>query len=270
MDQPRLRNFANALRAMGCRTSHYVVADLLRSLNYSLQASRKTLEGTHNPDRDAPVGYINAQVRQALGAGEPAISIDTKKKKRVGDFKNAGRELRPKRQPRWFACMTSRSPNSGAPRPTGSTTSPATPDGPCRHRSRYRQLRGQCHLPLVVGDGAGSLSRRTQPADDRRLRRRQRRALTVMEARTSSARQRTRINHHRLPICCRAPASGTRPNTSCSHSSPRTRGRGLCDQARDAERSDRAHRGSPGQCAPHSQCTDGPGRGRPVPDRDGK
>jgi hypothetical protein len=60
-----------------------VVADLLRELNYSLQANRKTREGTHNPDRDAQFGYINAQVAAALAAGEPAISVDTKKKERL-------------------------------------------------------------------------------------------------------------------------------------------------------------------------------------------
>ena len=94
-----LRNLANALQTMGHRISHYVVADLLRGLNYSLQANRKMRDGTHNPDRDAQFGYINAQVTAALEAGEPAISVDTKKKELVGDFKNAGRELRSKGDP---------------------------------------------------------------------------------------------------------------------------------------------------------------------------
>ena len=94
-----LRNLAAALQAMGHRISHHAVADLLRELNYSLQSNRKTREGTHNPDRDAQFGYINAKVAAALAAGEPAISVDTKKKELVGDFKNAGRELRPKGEP---------------------------------------------------------------------------------------------------------------------------------------------------------------------------
>jgi hypothetical protein len=84
---------------MGHRISHYVVADLLRELNYSLQANSKTREGTNNPDRDTQFDYINTQVAAALAAREPAISVDTKKKELVGDFKNAGRELRPKGQP---------------------------------------------------------------------------------------------------------------------------------------------------------------------------
>ena len=66
---------------------------------YSLQANRKTREGTHHPDRDAQFDYINERVKQALAAGEPAISVDTKKKELVGDFKNGGREYRPKGPP---------------------------------------------------------------------------------------------------------------------------------------------------------------------------
>jgi hypothetical protein len=94
-----LRNLAEALRAMGHRIGHNVVADLLRQLNYSLQGNRKTREGSDGPDRDEQFGYINAQVGAALAAGEPAISVDTKKKELVGDFKNAGRELRHKGDP---------------------------------------------------------------------------------------------------------------------------------------------------------------------------
>ena len=82
-----LRNLAEALRAMGHRIGHNVVADLLRQLNYSLQGNRKTREGSGSPDRDEQFGYINAQVSAALAAGEPAISVDTKKKELVGDFK---------------------------------------------------------------------------------------------------------------------------------------------------------------------------------------
>jgi Rhodopirellula transposase DDE domain len=94
-----LRNLAAELRGLGHRICHNVVADLLRDMGYSLQANRKTREGTNHPDRDAQFGYINDQVKQALAANEPAISVDTKKKELVGDFKNAGREYRPKGQP---------------------------------------------------------------------------------------------------------------------------------------------------------------------------
>jgi hypothetical protein len=94
-----LRNLAAALQAMGHRIGHNVVADLLRQLNYSLQGNRKTREGSDTPDRDEQFRYINTKVTAALAAGEPAISVDTKKKELVGDFKNAGRELRQKGDP---------------------------------------------------------------------------------------------------------------------------------------------------------------------------
>jgi len=94
-----LRNLAAGLHALGHRVCHNVVADLLRAMGYSLQANRKTLEGTSHPDRDAQFDYLNARVSEALAAAEPAISVDTKKKELVGDFKNGGREYRPKGQP---------------------------------------------------------------------------------------------------------------------------------------------------------------------------
>ncbi len=99
MDGQSLRNLAAGLRDLGHRIGHNVVADLLREMGYSLQANRKTREGTSHPDRDAQFGHINDQVKQALAAREPAISVDTKKKELVGDFKNAGRDYRPKGQP---------------------------------------------------------------------------------------------------------------------------------------------------------------------------
>ncbi|WP_145754891.1 ISAzo13 family transposase [Nitrospirillum amazonense] len=94
-----LRNLAAGLRDLGHRIAHNVVADLLRDMGYSLQANRKTLEGSNHPDRDAQFGYINEQVKAALAANQPAISVDTKKKELVGDFRNAGREYHPKGRP---------------------------------------------------------------------------------------------------------------------------------------------------------------------------
>jgi hypothetical protein len=110
---------ADALQAMGHRIGHNVVADLLRQLHYSLQSNRKTREGTHNPDRDAQFAYINAKVRAALAAGQPVICVDTKKKELVGDFKNAGRELRPKGQPEEVRVHDFRIPELGRAVPYG-------------------------------------------------------------------------------------------------------------------------------------------------------
>ena len=76
-----------------------MVGRLLRALEYSCQANRKTREGSSHPDRNAQFAYINATVKTAITAGEPAISVDTKKKELVGDFRNPGRELRPKGDP---------------------------------------------------------------------------------------------------------------------------------------------------------------------------
>jgi DNA-binding transcriptional ArsR family regulator len=94
-----LRKLAEGLRGLGHTIGHNLVGDLLCKLGYSLQANRKTREGTHHPDRDSQFHYINDQVKKALVAGAPAISVDTKKKEPVGDFKNAGREWRPKGSP---------------------------------------------------------------------------------------------------------------------------------------------------------------------------
>lgn len=94
-----LRRLSSQLAGMGHRVSVNIVSAGLRKLGYSLQANSKTREGSQHPDRNAQFEHINAQVSQQLAAGEPAISVDTKKKELVGDFKNGGRELRPMGEP---------------------------------------------------------------------------------------------------------------------------------------------------------------------------
>jgi len=89
------RQLAAELERQGHRVSHQTVADLLHALDYSLQGNRKTREGAAHPDRDAQFAYINAQVQSFQQRGQPAISVDTKKKELVGDFQNGGREWRP-------------------------------------------------------------------------------------------------------------------------------------------------------------------------------
>src|SRR3954465_4217232 len=93
------RHLARALTERGFAAGPTLVGRLLRRLGFSLQANRKTREGTSHPDRDAQFESINARVKAWQTAGQPAISVDTKKKEPVGDFKNGGRELRPKGQP---------------------------------------------------------------------------------------------------------------------------------------------------------------------------
>ena len=93
------RVLARELNANGYAVSHVLVADLLHELQYSLQANRKTMEGTSHPDRDAQFHYINAEVRSRMAKGSPVISVDTKKKELVGRFKNGGQQWCPKGQP---------------------------------------------------------------------------------------------------------------------------------------------------------------------------
>ncbi len=94
-----LRTLAAELGRLGHRVSHRLVADLLHAAGYSLQANRKVLEGGDHPDRDAQFAHLNTRVQEQLAAGEPAISVDTKKKELVGPFKNGGREWQPAGQP---------------------------------------------------------------------------------------------------------------------------------------------------------------------------
>lgn len=94
-----VRRLAAELQAMGHAVSHRLVWNSLREAGYSLQSNRKSREGASHPDRDAQFGYINRKVQRCRAAGQPVISVDTKKKELVGDFKNPGREWRPKGEP---------------------------------------------------------------------------------------------------------------------------------------------------------------------------
>jgi hypothetical protein len=94
-----VRRLADDLRGMGHPVSHQLVANLLREAGYTLQANRKSREGSHHPDRDTQFRYINDLVRRFQKAGQPVISVDTKKKELVGDFKNPGKTWRPKGAP---------------------------------------------------------------------------------------------------------------------------------------------------------------------------
>jgi len=93
------RKLSAALAERGFTAGQKLVGRLLKRLGFSLQANAKTREGTSHPDRNAQFEHINAEVKAFHAAGEPVISVDTKKKELVGDFKNGGRELRPKGQP---------------------------------------------------------------------------------------------------------------------------------------------------------------------------
>src|SRR5882757_10030218 len=90
-----VRQLTGELKRMKHQVSHQVVADLLHELGYSLQANRKTKEGSSHPDRNAQFEHLNGKVKWCLSRHQPVISVDTKKKELVGNFRNNGRELRP-------------------------------------------------------------------------------------------------------------------------------------------------------------------------------
>jgi len=93
------RRLAEELTGMGHPVGRTTVASLLHGAGYSLQADRKTREGRSHPDRDAQSRHIDRMVRGRLREGRPAVSVDTKKKELVGDFKNGGREWHPAGRP---------------------------------------------------------------------------------------------------------------------------------------------------------------------------
>lgn len=93
------RALASELCLQSHPVSHEKVAQLLRDMDYSLQGNRKTLEGKSHPDRDKQFRYINEQVRKALAARQPVISVDTKKKELIGNFQNQGRQWRKQNSP---------------------------------------------------------------------------------------------------------------------------------------------------------------------------
>jgi len=99
------------------------VLRLLKADGYSMQANKKTREGAQHPDRYAQFAHINATVAEAIAARQPVISVDTKKRELVGDFKAVGREFEPAKAARWrFAVTTSRTRSLGTRSPTASMT----------------------------------------------------------------------------------------------------------------------------------------------------
>ena len=93
------RTLAAELSSQKHPVSHEKVAQFLRAMDYSLQGNRKTEEGADHPDRDAQFRHINEQVRRALAAGRPVISVDTKKKELIGNYVNKGRQWRKTKSP---------------------------------------------------------------------------------------------------------------------------------------------------------------------------
>jgi Rhodopirellula transposase DDE domain len=113
------RHLSGALAERGFTASQKMVGRLLRKLGFNLQTNKKTLEGAFHPDHDAQFEHINQKIKQFQTAGQPAISVDTKKKELVGDFKNGGRELRPKGDPEPVGVHDFKIPEPGKVAPYG-------------------------------------------------------------------------------------------------------------------------------------------------------
>jgi hypothetical protein len=124
-----LRNLADALRSMGHRIGHNVVADLLRELNYSLQANRKTREGAHNPDRDAHSAISMRRSQRRWRRVNRRSRSTPRRRNWLVTLRTPVGNCAPRESPSRCGCTISRSLNSVAPRPMGSTTSLATPAG---------------------------------------------------------------------------------------------------------------------------------------------
>ena len=199
-----LRKLSQSLRDMGHTVGRTVVGDLLRKLDYSLQANRKTREGSNHPDRDAQFDYINDRVKEALAAGEPAISVDTKKKELVGDFKNAGREWRPQGSPEEVRVHDFVIPELGRAVPYGVYDiadnagwvsvgiDHDTAAFAVNAIRRWWKLMGRERYPnarslLITADGGGSNGSRVR----------------LWKLRTAEAGRRTRHADHRLPPAAR-------------------------------------------------------------------
>ena len=164
---------AAQLRRQGHVISADTVGRRLSELGYSLQANVKTKEGRSPPERDAQFRYINAQVKRFLGQGQPVLSVDTKKKERVGAFKNAGQTWRPKGRPHAVNMYDYPSLAVGTAIPYGAYdvarnegfvnvgTNHDTAEFAIESIRRWWRLYGRRHYPeaarlLICADGGGS------------------------------------------------------------------------------------------------------------------
>ncbi len=173
------RQLATELSKKGYVISHTVVAEMLHDLGYSLQSNVKTLEGSDHPDRDRQFRHINKLVGKYLDAGEPVISVDTKKKELVGNYKNDGQTWRPKGQSKKVKGHDFIDKESGKAIPYGvydigkdqgwvnvgcdaDTASFAVESIRCWWRSAGRRYYSDASGLLITADSGGSNSYRTR------------------------------------------------------------------------------------------------------------
>jgi transposase len=191
-----VRKLAEELRRVGHKTSHRMVAELLHELGYSLQANQKTLEGSNHPDRNAQFEHLNGQVQRQLVAGQPVVSVDTKKKELVGPFKNGGRELRPKGKPEKVKVHDFLIPELGRVSPYGVYDI-------AQNEALHRGLRGGEHPSLVAEHGPAALPRGPAALNHGGLWRLQRLPGEALETRIAEAGGRDAPRNLRLPPAAR-------------------------------------------------------------------
>jgi hypothetical protein len=255
------RHLAEELHAAkaGRAVSDHLVRNLLHDTGYSLQAVRKVREGTQHPDRDAQFQYINAIVQDFQQRGQPVISVDTKKKELVGDFKNAGREWQPKGQPETARVHDFLIPELGKVSPYGVYRShPQRGVGQRCHRSRHRCLRRRQYPRLVAQHGPTCVSGRHRANRHRRRWREQQLPFPALEGRTAEVGRRPRTAHRRLPLPARHQQveQGRAPAVLSHHSEP---ARAAPDQPRCHRQPDRRHHD---QLWPEAEA---PARHQPLP-----
>jgi hypothetical protein len=191
-----VRTLARELQAMGHDVSHQLVLELLYAEGYSLQANRKSREGSNHPDRDAQFRYIQRKVRRFQGAGQPVISVDTKKKELVGNFKNAGKQWRPKGTPEPVRVHDFRIPELGKAIPYGVydlTRNAGWVSVGIDHDDRT----------LVAEDGTAAVPRHSGPADHGGCGRKQRCPHSLVEMGTSTLGQPYRAFDYCVPLSAR-------------------------------------------------------------------
>ena len=214
---------AAALRDMGHRVSARRIPHLLEQLGYRRQVNRKTKEGGRHPDRDAQFEHINAQVEALQAAGQPVISVDTKKKELIGEFQERRQRLSAARPPDRSQCARLRRQG--------------TRQGHSLRRLRHRRQRGWVSVGIdhdtaefavnairrwLASDGMRALPDMRSAHDHGRRRRLQRLTRAPVEIRTAKTRRRDRPDHRAFVTIRPARRNGTRSSIACSVTSRRT------------------------------------------------
>lgn len=213
-------NLAEELTAHGHPVAPKTVARVLKDHDYSLQANTKTVEGKQHPDRDAQFRYINSQVAEFLDARLPVISVDTKKKELVGNFKNGGREYEPAGEPQEVDTYDFMGAVGKGGALRGVRRRRQLRMGERGYRRRHRAVRRGVDPPLVEPGGAGGVPGGDQAADHRRRWWLQRFPAAVVEDRTRRVRRRDRPADHRAAFPARNLEVESGRTPGCSPRSP--------------------------------------------------